>query len=74
LSQEQLAVLDKQVNEVIKDARQRSAKILKENVGLLETLRDLLVEKKTIDAKALTELVGEKPAPAKTPARAKAKA
>ncbi|HZT79552.1 MAG TPA: hypothetical protein VFA26_05005, partial [Gemmataceae bacterium] len=62
LSPEQLAVLDRQVNEVIQSARQRAADILRENRPLLETLRDLLIEKKTIDARTLTELVGEKPA------------
>jgi cell division protease FtsH len=57
LSEEQLAVLDRQVNEVIEKARQRAAEILKENRASLETLRDLLVEKKTIDARALGELL-----------------
>jgi cell division protease FtsH len=57
LSPEQLAVLDRQVNEVIEEARQRAANILKENRASLETLRDLLLEKKTIDAKSLGELL-----------------
>jgi cell division protease FtsH len=60
LSPEQLTVLDRQVNEVIKEARQRAAHILKENRASLEAMRDLLLEKKTIDAKALGTLLGEK--------------
>jgi cell division protease FtsH len=61
LSQEQLAALDRRVNEVIEEASGRAASILKENKALLVTLRDLLIEKKTIDAKTLGELA----APAK---------
>jgi cell division protease FtsH len=60
LSQEQLAVLDRQVNEVIQEARQRAAMILKENQAVLETLRDLLLEKKTVEAKALAEMTAAK--------------
>src|SRR5262249_27598683 len=60
LSQEQLGVLDRQVNDVIEEARVRAANILKENRAILETLRDLLLEKKTIEAKALGELLGPK--------------
>ena len=35
----------------------RAASILGENRAVLESLRDLLLEKKTIDAKALRELL-----------------
>ncbi len=59
LSEEQLAVLDRQVNELIDRARQRTATILRENRTLLETLRDLLIEKKTIEASALKTLAEE---------------
>jgi len=59
LSQEQLAVLDRQVNEVIREARLRAANILRENRVLLETLRDLLIEKKTIDAKTLGTIMSK---------------
>src|SRR5262249_3772250 len=53
LSAEQLAVLDRQVNDVIRQARGRAAAILKDNRASLEALRDLLLEHKTIDAKSL---------------------
>ncbi len=46
LSEEQLAILDRQVNELI-GRRAADGGILRENRTLLETLRDLLVEKKT---------------------------
>jgi cell division protease FtsH len=62
LSPEQLAVLDRQVNEVIAEARKRAAGILKENRASLEVLRDLLLEKKTIDAKSISELLKAEPA------------
>jgi cell division protease FtsH len=58
LSQEQLATLDRQVNEVIGTARKRAADILNENRELLETLRDLLVEKKVLDATTIQALAG----------------
>jgi cell division protease FtsH len=57
LSPEQLAVLDRQVNEVIEEARRRAASILRENRASLVALRDLLLEKKTIDARAVGELL-----------------
>jgi cell division protease FtsH len=62
LSEEELAGLDKQVNLLIGKARERTATILRENRVLLETLRDLLIEKKTIDAKALKEMFPSVPA------------
>jgi cell division protease FtsH len=64
LSQAQLEALDRRIREIVEDGRQRAAKIVRENRALLETLRDLLLEKKVIDAKALGELV-----PAKAPAK-----
>jgi cell division protease FtsH len=61
ISEEQLAVLDRQVNELIGQARQRTSAILRENQQLLETLRDLLIEKKTIEASALKSLATTAP-------------
>jgi cell division protease FtsH len=58
LSQEELAVLDKKVNEMIGQARRRTTAILGENRALLEALRDLLVEKKTVEASTLKALSG----------------
>jgi cell division protease FtsH len=63
ISEEQLAMLDRQVNDLIGRARQRTAAILSENRTLLETLRDLLIEKKTIEASALKTLAEEKDKP-----------
>jgi len=56
LSPEQLAALDRRVREILDDARARAAAILAEHRDALEALRDLLIEKKTLDAKALTSL------------------
>ncbi len=53
LSEEQLVLLDRRVRELLEEARQRCAAILGENRALVETLRDLLLEKKIIDAKTL---------------------
>jgi cell division protease FtsH len=63
LSEEQLQVLDRQVNKMIMAARKRTAGILKENRLLLETLRDMLIEKKTVEASTIKTMMG---APAAT--------
>jgi cell division protease FtsH len=60
LSPGQLELLDKRVNEILDQQRQRAAKIIHENRALVETLRDLLLEHKVIDAKKLGELVPAK--------------
>jgi ATP-dependent Zn protease len=57
LSPEQLAALDRRVREMLEEGRDRAATLLRDNRAMLETLRDLLLEKKTIDAKALRELL-----------------
>jgi cell division protease FtsH len=56
LSEEQLAVLDREINQVILEARQRAAQILRENRTLLESMRELLLEKKTLDAQSLAQM------------------
>jgi len=53
LSEQQRADLDRRVSVILEEARQRAAKILRENRSTLETLRDLLLEKKVLDAAAL---------------------
>jgi cell division protease FtsH len=58
LSEEQLRSLDRRVREVLEESRQRCIAILGENRVLVETLRDLLLEKKIIDAKTLQSKVG----------------
>ncbi|MGE0529656.1 MAG: AAA family ATPase, partial [Bdellovibrionales bacterium] len=56
LSQEQLAALDRQVNSVIQEARHRAARILSDHRPELEALREMLLEKKELDARALGEM------------------
>jgi cell division protease FtsH len=60
LSPEQLALLDRRVSETIAEAQGRTAAVLAENRPLLEALRELLIEKKTIDARTLGEMAGVK--------------
>jgi cell division protease FtsH len=57
LSQGQLEAIDRRVRAILEECRQRAASILRENRSLVETLRDLLLEKKVIDAKTLKTLV-----------------
>ena len=54
----QLESIDRRVREILEAARQRAASILRENRPLLETLRDLLLERKVIDAKTLATIAG----------------
>jgi cell division protease FtsH len=56
LSEVQRAALDQRVREVIEECRQKAATILREQQTVLESLRDLLLVKKTVDAKALSEM------------------
>jgi cell division protease FtsH len=56
LSEVQRAALDQRVREVIEECRQKAATILREQQPVLESLRDLLLVKKTVDAKALSEM------------------
>jgi cell division protease FtsH len=58
LSPRLLETLDERVRDILEEARQKAAGILRDNRALVETLRDLLVEKKVIDAKTLGTLVG----------------
>ncbi len=53
LSEEQKAALDRRVKEILEEQRQRAIKILRENKAIVETIRDLLLEKKVIEAKTL---------------------
>ena len=52
----QLESIDRRVREILEQARQRAAGILQENRPLLETLRDMLLERKVIDAKTLATI------------------
>ena len=62
LSPKLLEELDERVRVIVEEQRQRAEKIISENKAMVETLRDLLLENKTIDAKVLTELEPEKTA------------
>jgi cell division protease FtsH len=55
-SPEQLAAVDRSVRRILEEARQRAAALLKEHQSLVETLRDLLLEHKVIDAKTLATI------------------
>jgi cell division protease FtsH len=59
LSAATLAAIDAKVAEILEQQRERAAKIVTENKKLIETLRDLLLEKKTIDSKSLGQLMPE---------------
>ncbi len=63
LSPAQLEALDRSVCALLEDARQRAAGILRENQPLLVTLRDLLLERKVVDARALAGMRGAATAP-----------
>jgi cell division protease FtsH len=63
LSESQKDALDRAVRTILEEGRQRAAEILRQNRPLLESLRDLLMEKKTIDAKTLVQFAGDKAAP-----------
>jgi cell division protease FtsH len=52
-----LAAIDARVAEILDEQRKRAESIVKENRKLIETLRDLLLEKKTIDGKTLGQLM-----------------
>ncbi len=57
LSMETLTALDARVAEVVEEQRKRAEKIVRENKALIETLRDMLLEHKTVDAKTIKTLV-----------------
>ncbi len=59
-SVEQLAAIDRSVRQILEEARKRAAAILQEHQSLVETLRDLLLEKKVLDAKTLQTIVSLK--------------
>lgn len=61
LSPTQLEALDRRVRELLEEARGRAAAILRDNRPLVESLRDLLLEKKVIDAKTLAGLTAPPP-------------
>jgi cell division protease FtsH len=52
----QLEAIDRDVREILREAQQRATAILAENRPLVEMLRDLLVEHKVIEAKAIASM------------------
>lgn len=56
LSSAQRDALDGGVRDILESQRARAARILTENRAMLEALRDLLLQKKTIDAKGVKEI------------------
>jgi cell division protease FtsH len=59
LSEAQLTILDQGVRDILVEAQQRAAKIILENRAVVETLRDLLLDKKSIDAKSLGQMLAD---------------
>jgi cell division protease FtsH len=65
LSPAQQEQLDRRVRAIIEEQRERAAKMLGERRAMIEALRDILVEKKVIEAKALRSIVGANDKPAR---------
>lgn len=59
LSEAQKEALDRGVHEVLEEQRLRAVQILRENRPLLETMRDMLLEHKTIESKTISELFAQ---------------
>ena len=57
LSSDTLKLLDERVAEVVEEQRKRAEKMVKENRALIETLRDMLLEHKSIDSNTLGKLM-----------------
>lgn len=56
VSQESLAAAERQVRLILRESQSRAAAMLRENVALLETLRDGLLENDVIDAATLRRI------------------
>ena len=68
-----LQALDDRVAEIVEQQRVRAEALVKEHRALIVTLRDILLEHKTIDSKSLTTLVPTSKNEAKRPAKKAAK-
>ncbi len=68
LSPVQVEALDRRVRTILEEQRQRAAQLLRENYEMVETLRDLLIEKKAIEAKTLSEMLPKKGTAKRPPA------
>jgi cell division protease FtsH len=71
LSPGQLDNIDKGVLELLDEARARAAVIVKENRAVVETLRDMLIAQKTVEARAVAELINPPVAPKRSAAKGK---
>ncbi len=60
LAQSTLEMLDRRVALVLETARLRAVKILAENKAIIETIRDLLLDRKVLEAKTLGQLLSAK--------------
>lgn len=56
ISPAQAEEIDRQITALIKDAQDRASKILRENQDQLLALREMLIEKKTLDAKSIGDM------------------
>ncbi|MEM1069153.1 MAG: AAA family ATPase [Planctomycetota bacterium] len=56
LSAAQLDAIDRQVNNILEQQRERAVEILTNHLSLVETLRDLLLDNQVVDAKAISNL------------------
>lgn len=63
LSPETLATIDARVARILEEQRRRAAAIIHEQKAIVVSLRDLLLEKKTIDATTLKTLAPRAPTP-----------
>jgi cell division protease FtsH len=66
LSPSQVEAIDRRIREIVEEQRQRAHKIVRDRLAQVEALRDMLLEKKVIEAKTLesmiaTEKDGKKP-------------
>jgi cell division protease FtsH len=59
-SDQQLQAIDACVREILRHAQHRAAELVREHRALIETLRDLLLEKKVIDAATLSDVAPSK--------------
>ena len=60
LSENQREALDKKIIAMVEEASRKASNILAQNQPLVETLRDMLLEKKVIDSKTLGEITAQK--------------
>ena len=61
LAAETLAVIDSRIAEILEEQRVRAEAIVRDQKALIELLRDMLIEKKTIDSKTLGQLIPRTP-------------